>query len=181
MNQPREFGGLGGYATADAAPPGAELGGSAGVEFTDRELDAYAEAGIDPVAEAAQHAPRPGAQCCPCGRRGPQGNRLSAGPLRAPAQQEAVYARQAQQAIDAARARGADESWIEFQLSMGTLPGHPGRVVDMPARMARVCVLCGGPSMVPGHMHVLFGGVPGRSGEAASDPRGSAGTVCVGR
>lgn len=128
LNLPRELNGLGGYATADAAPPGAELGGSAGLEFTDRELDAYADAGIDPVAEGARdmldRRGRNAAHAANVARREAEYQRSRD---EREAQRAVVYDRQAQQAIDAARARGADESWIQFQLSMGTLPGHPGR------------------------------------------------------
>jgi hypothetical protein len=126
LNAPRELNGLAPYATADAAPPGAEIGGSLGVEFSDAELDAYAEEGRDPVAEAAEQIiereQRSAVQAISVARR-EQAIQAEVAQHRA-AQQEA-YDRQARNAIEAARARGADESWIQFALSMGQLPGHP--------------------------------------------------------
>jgi hypothetical protein len=127
LNEPAELGGLGGYATADAAGPHGQLGGDAGVVLTDAELDAYAEAGIDPVAEAAQRILErrslDAVQAINVARMEAQ---HQDGLAQAQAQRRAAYDRQAQQAVDAARARGADESWIRFHLDLGTLPGHPG-------------------------------------------------------
>lgn len=126
MNAPRELSGLAPYATAEAAPPGAPIGGSLGVEFSDAELDAYAVEGRDPVAEMASEII--------------DRDRRSAERAIYVAKQEqewqskiaeraevsrAAYQRQAEQAIEAARARGADESWIQFALTMRALPGHP--------------------------------------------------------
>lgn len=127
LNNPAELGGLGGYATADAAGPHGELGGGAGLDLSDDELDAYAEAGIDPVADAAERILErrqlAAAQAINVAKREEAYQRQLA---QRSATQRQAHERQAQQAIDAARARGADESWIQFQLSMGTLPGHPG-------------------------------------------------------
>ena len=128
MNQPRELGGLGPYGLGDSAPPGAEIGGSLGVEFTDVELDAYAQAGRDPVAEMAaevrDRSQRAAAQAISVAQREAE---IQRGVADRRAQQQAAYDREEQNAIQAARARGAHESLIRFHLSMGTLPGHPGR------------------------------------------------------
>jgi len=126
LNQPAELGGLGGYATADAAGPHGELGGGAGLELSDVELDAYALAGVDPVAEAAERIldrrARDAAGTLDVARREAAYQAELASKQQA---QRALYEKQAQAAIDAARARGADETWINYRLSLRALPGHP--------------------------------------------------------
>jgi hypothetical protein len=103
------------------------LGGiAAAVEFTDVELDVFAELGRDPVAEA--RAAHHGRQALDAQQALSVARREAAFQADRIAKQQAqrdAYARQAQAAIDAARARGADETWINYALSLGALPGHP--------------------------------------------------------
>ncbi len=103
------------------------LGGiGAAAEFTDTYLDVMAELGRDPVAEFRQEfherQAREATHALDVARREAE---YQAGIAQRKQAVRDAYQRQAQAAIDAALARGADRTWVDYALSMGALPGHP--------------------------------------------------------